>query len=916
MDPERWRRVTEIFHAALARDSGQRAAFVAEACGTDATLRADVDALLAGDAQARAGDDPFLAATPALAPGTALGPYRIELPLGAGGMGEVYKARDTRLNRTVAIKVLPAAIANEPELRQRFEREAQAIAALKHPNICVLHDVGRDQGIEYLVMEHLEGETLEQTLKKGAMPLGRALQYAIEIAEALHSAHRAGITHRDLKPGNVMLTRAGAKLLDFGLAKFGARANAFISATAMPTTPKTLTSEGTIVGTFQYMAPEQLEGKNADERTDLFAFGAVVYEMVTGRRAFAGDSRSSLIAAILRDEPPPMAAIQPVAPSALDAVVRACLAKDPDARLQSAHDVAQQLRWIRDGALQPAVVGTAQPSWRRRLLWIGTTALAAATVAGVLAYGVGRRSAPPAQPTLRQLTFSRGSIESARFTPDGQTVVYTAAWEGKPNQIFSMRVDTGESLPLPLPEGVAQSISRTGNLALLIKNDTLAQVPLGGGGVRELTGQVVAADWLPDGSALAAVRSDRLGHSWLEFPLGTKVHEWAGPVSNVRISPDGSTAAVMEGNVTGGGWLTFVDRAGQAKRMSREFSGLGCGVVWRSTGDEVWFTASEVGLNFGIHGVTRGDVQRVVHRNLGSECIQDLAGDGRALLLHERGRAGMVALAPGEQRERELSWFDFGRPNSLSADGRMVSFTESGAGVGPDPSAFVRRTDGSPAIRIAKGTAGGISPDGTHLLLTDEDRQALKVVPIGAGDVRRIDTGSPKTIAPVAVWTPDGSRIVFSARAVDRAARLFVVPAAGGPMQTLTPEGVAWNGGEIVVSPDSRFVLARERGKVWRYPIDGGARLPLDGLMPGDAPVRWSADGRSIWVLGGERPPMRIFQLDVATGRRTLSREIVNADPAGLVADYLRLLISADGKSYVYGYARTLSDLYVAEGVR
>jgi predicted Ser/Thr protein kinase/WD40 repeat protein len=916
MDPERWRRVTEIFHAALARESGQRAAFVAEACGTDASLRADVDALLAGDARARAGDDPFVASTPALTPGTELGPYRIESPLGAGGMGEVYKARDTRLNRSVAIKVLPAAFANEPELRQRFEREAQAIAALRHPHICVLYDIGHDQGVEFLVMEHLEGESLEQRLKKGALPLDRAMQYAIEIADALHSAHRAGVTHRDLKPGNVMLTKDGAKLLDFGLAKFGSRAGTFASATALPTTPHTLTSEGTIVGTFQYMAPEQLEGKDADARTDLFAFGAVVYEMITGRRAFAGDSRSSLIAAILRDEPPPLSSIQPIAPQALDAVVRACLAKDPDARLQSAHDVAQQLRWIRDGVLQPAVAATVQPSWRRRLLSIGTTALAAAAVAGVLAYAVGRRDAPPAQPTLRQLTFSRGYIDAAKFTPDGQSVVYAAAWDGKPTQIFSMRIDAGESLPLPLPEGIVQSISRTGELALLIKNGTLARVPLGGGGVRELTNQVVAADWLPDGSTLAALRSDRTGHTWLEFPLGTKVHEWSGGVSNVRISPDGSIAAVTEVNATGGGWLTFVDRKGQAKRMSREFSGVGCGLIWTTAGDEAWITASEVGANFSIHGVTRSGVQRVVHRSLGSECIQDLAGDGRALLLHEWGRAGMVALAPGAPRERELSWFDFGRPNSLSADGRIVSFTESGAGAGPDPSAFVRPTDGSPAIRIAKGSAAGISPDGTHMLLIDGERRVLKVVPIGAGEIRQVDTGTPKTIG-VAVWTPDGTRIVFAARDAGPQ-RLFVVGAVGGgPPRAVTPEGVAWGGGvELVVSSDSRYVLARERGKVWRYPIDGGTPLPLDGLLPGDLPVRWSVDGRSIWVLGGERPPMRIFQLNVATGRRTLRREIANPDPAGLAPEWLRLLISADGESYVYGYNRTLSDLYVAGGLR
>ena len=915
MDPERWHRVTEIFHAALNHTPGERAAFLDGAC-VDATLRADVDALLAGDARAQQAPDPMLAVPAAVSPGTELGPYRIESLLGVGGMGEVYGARDTRLNRPVAIKVLPSAFANDAELRQRFEREAQAIAALRHPRICVLYDIGHDQGVEFLVMEHLEGETLEHRLKKGALLLDHGMQYAIEIAEALHSAHRAGITHRDLKPGNIMLTKDGAKLLDFGMAKFGARAAASAGATAMPTTPRTLTSEGTIVGTFQYMAPEQLEGKNADERTDLFAFGAVVYEMITGRKAFTGDSRSNVVAAILRDEPPPMSTIQPVTPPALDVLVRTCLAKDPDARLQSAHDVAQQLRWIRDGVLGPASIATARPSWLRRLLPIAAAALVAAAGAGGLSYTAGRRASVQ-HPEMRQLTFKRGVIGAARFTPDGQSVVYAAAWDGRPTEMFSMRLDTGESQPLPIPQGSLHAISRTGELAMVIKNGTLAHVPLGGGGVRELANQVTLADWLPDGSALVAVRSDGLGHSWLEFPLGMKVHEWSGTIFNMRVSPDGSLVAVQEMNASGGGWITLVDRKGQAKRMTGEFSGFGNGLIWSRTGDEVWFSASAVGLNFGIHGVTRSGVQRVVHQAFGNQYIQDQTADGRVLIVHEWNRAGMVALAPGEQHERELSWLDFSRPFDLSADGTMVSFTESGAGVGPVSSAFVRPTDGSPAIRIGEGQSGGVSPDGNHLLMIEPGRRTLKVVPIGAGDVRRIDIGSPKIISNTD-WTPDGTRIVFAAREAGHLPRLFVVPAAGGPVRTITPEGVAGFGGgsPLVVSSDSRYILARDRGKVWRYPIEGGDPLPLMGLVPGDTPVRWSADGRSIWVLGGALPTIQVFELDVATGRRTLWREIATVDPAGFVRDFLRLLISADGKSYVYGYLRTLSDLYIADGVK
>jgi eukaryotic-like serine/threonine-protein kinase len=923
MDPERWRRVTEIFHAALARDSGQRAAFVAEACGTDTSLRAEVEGMLAGDAQALAGGDPFRLPGPAVASGTTLGPYRIESAIGAGGMGEVYKARDTRLNRSVAIKVLPSAFANDPELRQRFEREAQAIAALRHPHICVLYDIGHDQGVEFLVMEHLEGETLEQRLKKGALPLDRALQHAIEIAEALHSAHRAGITHRDLKPGNVMLTKDGAKLLDFGLAKFSARATAFASATALPTTPHTLTGDGTIVGTFQYMAPEQLEGKNADERTDLFAFGAVVYEMITGRRAFASNNRSSLIAAILRDEPAQMSTIQPVTPPALDVLVRTCLAKDPDARLQSAHDVAQQLRWIRDGVLQPAVAATVQPSWRDRLPWIAAAVLVAAAVTGVIAYLAGRRAAPPpTQPTVKQLTFRRGIIDTARFTPDGQSVVYTAGWDGGARQIFSLRVDTGESLPLPLPEGRLMSISRSGELAFLTKisgaTGTLAHVPLGGGGVRERLDQVIDAVWAPDGT-LAVLRSDRPNHSWLEYPLGTKIHEWAANVVEPSVSPDGSIVAVKEPNATGGGWVTFVDRRGTAKRMTSEFSGGAPGLVWNRGGDEAWFTGSEVGLNFGIHGVTLAGRQRVVHKSLGSEYIQDLNAEGRALIVHERPRAGMVALAPGQQHERDISWLDFGRPASLSADGTTVAFTESGAGVGPVVSAFVRKTDGSPAIRLTEGSAGGISPDGGAVLLTNVDHRSLQIVPIGAGQTQRLDVGNLANIG-FSTWTPDGRRAVFVGAEPGRPRRMFVVPIAGGAARPVTPEGVGWIGTEPVVSSDSRYVLARTPQGFSLYPIDGDdAPRPVKGLAAGDTPIRGCEDASSLWVLGADRSAPKIFKVNVDTGQRTLWRElayVVGADPAGLEPGWLRIHISADGKSYVYGYMRSQSDLYIVDGVK
>src|SRR5579863_4991807 len=276
-------------------------------------------------------------------PGKRLGPYEIFTAIGAGGMGEVYKARDTRLDRIVAIKVLPTHLADRAELRERFEREAKTIASLNHPHICTLYDTGNQDDIEYLVMEYLEGETLAQRLVKGALPIQQALQYAIEIADALDKAHRKGVTHRDLKPGNIMITKSGTKLLDFGLAKLKqVVAPANVPLSELPTVNDPLTAEGTIVGTMQYMAPEQLEGKEVDARTDIFAFGAVVYEMATGKRAFEGKSQASLIAAILEREPPPMSLLQPMTPQALDRVVRRCLAKEPDERWQSANDLTNE----------------------------------------------------------------------------------------------------------------------------------------------------------------------------------------------------------------------------------------------------------------------------------------------------------------------------------------------------------------------------------------------------------------------------------------------------------------------------------------------------------------------------------------------------------------------------------------------
>jgi serine/threonine protein kinase len=367
-----------------------------------------------------------------LSAGTRLGPYEIIAPLGAGGMGEVYRACDTRLTRTVAIKILPPHLAEHPDLRDRFTREAQAIASLNHPHICVLYDVSQHEGTDFLVMEHLEGETLAQRLTRGALPVDQTLRYAIEIADALDQAHRQGIVHRVLKPANVMLTKSGTKLLDFGLAKLRATDAAPGPGLSVLPTERGLTARGTILGTFQYMAPEQLEGKETDARADIFAFGALMYEMATGRKAFESKSQASLISAIMSAEPPPMSAVQPMTPPALDHVVKKCLAKDPDDRWQSAGDLASELRWVAEagsqaGAAAPVVVRRMR---REQLGWIVAAVLLLGLIAAV-AVAVGHLREVRKEPHAARFLVAAPEKSSFRWydapvvSPDGRQIAFT-----------------------------------------------------------------------------------------------------------------------------------------------------------------------------------------------------------------------------------------------------------------------------------------------------------------------------------------------------------------------------------------------------------------------------------------------------------------------------------------------------------
>jgi serine/threonine protein kinase len=455
-----WDHVKRVLWAALEQPPAERAAFLRDTCGGNEKLRVEVESLLIAHSAAasfadRAALDAHSAAAggppPQLQPRHRLGPYEIVKRIGVGGMGEVYKARDTRLNRVVAIKVLPEALASDPQFQARFEREASTISQLDHPHICTIHDVGEQNGIAFLVMQYLEGETLEDRLKKGPLSVDQALKCAVQIADALDAAHRRrdGITHRDLKPANVMLTRNGAKLLDFGIAKLRGPATS-LSMTVMTRLATISTGQGMLLGTLHYMAPEQVEGREADARSDIFALGVTLYEMVTGTRPFDGEAVASVIGAILKDDPPPISTRQPLSPRALDHVVRRCLAKDPEMRWQTARDLREELAWVAGDLTRPvntAPIGRSR--WRDRLAWlVAATAVAVLSIVSFVAFGRAAPELPVMQ--LDVLTPPTADPVSFAISPDGRQLVFVAT------------TDTGPKLWLrPLSESVARPLAGT-----------------------------------------------------------------------------------------------------------------------------------------------------------------------------------------------------------------------------------------------------------------------------------------------------------------------------------------------------------------------------------------------------------------------------------------------------------------------
>jgi Tol biopolymer transport system component/predicted Ser/Thr protein kinase len=851
-----------------------------------------------------------------LAAGTRLGPYEIVGPLGAGGMGEVYKGRDTRLDRTVAVKVLAAHLSSQPDLRARFEREARAVSALSHPHICVLHDVGQQDGIDYLVMEYLEGETLADRLQRGALPLPQALRHATDIADALDRAHRAGIVHRDLKPGNVMLTKSGAKLLDFGLAKLKkGPGREPISDLPTATDAKPLTGKGSLLGTVLYMAPEQLEGKEADPRTDIFALGAVLYEMLTGRRAFEAQSQASLIAAILEKQPPAITTLLPLTPPALERVVQTCMAKDPDERWQSAHDVAGELRWIAEGGSQAGAPAVASPptGWRQRRMRVATAALVASVLA-VTSFAIGwwsRRPffVAPAAVTRAVLPLTAGTRLAGwaspvlALSPDGRTLAFVAQPEGV-QQLYVRRLDRGQAERVPDSEGAEGPFFSPDGQWLGFAVGTS-----GRGGPRPelkkyspatgLTQVVAGIDdyfggcWGEDGQITYSARSSDLhrvpasGGRPMSIAATVKRGGQEGmlPLGWPQPLPGGRALLAIRADTLEIGRIVTLDL------VTKAFKDLGivAGYALYAPTGHLLYTTPEADLM-----AVPFDAARQELAGSPSAVLKDVALGAGGVPALAIARDGTLVYATGPLRDsgRELSRLvRIGRRGdveplplepgiynrvAVSPDGGRVAITTWGAALSIYDVAHDSR------LKLPSGAAGGFefpvwSPDGRRLAFTaghvelSADLDLFWQPADGSGDPEPLLIGLGEDLP--GSFTPDGRTLLYSrGQGIDDWRMGMLSPGEKSDPRWVLPSPEGERTPQL--SPDGAWLayaaLDGDKLRVFVRPFPGpGRRVPA--TPPGARGALWSANGRELVYRIGDRffaaPVTASPQLQVSPSR-------------------------------------------------
>ena len=865
--------------------------------------------------------------------GDHFGPYDIVSELGAGGMGVVFRARDTRLGRDVAIKTLPPESANDPVRLQRFQQEAQAASALNHPNVLAVYDVGEERGTPYLVTELLEGQSLRDHLRQGRLSARRAVEITVQVAAGLDAVHQKGIVHRDLKPDNLFLTGDGrVKILDFGVAR--------VLGTDTPPASRTLalTESGAVMGTAGYMSPEQVRGKPADIRSDLFALGAILYEMLAGHLAFPGETPVERGYAILNQEPLELAPLG--VPPALERVLRRCLEKNPEQRFQHARDLAFALEAITDPSGRAAILEAPPPRRRTPLPRALVPALGVLLFAGGGVW-VGLRlraaSAVPAREAsdlaINRVSFRNGTIVSARFASDGRGLVYAGAFEGEPLQVYAGALDGAALRPVVEPFTTLFDVSPTDELAVGAldrepgsgRGRVLSRVPLGGGTPRPLLEGVTSADFAQDGPGLLVTRATGAGTT-VEL-AGRVIASTAEQFDRARLSPNGTLVAYERHPVPHDdrGHVEIVDLNGRTVARSRDAWSLR-GLAWAPGGTEAWFTAADRSTQRSIRALSVDGRERRVFGAPGTLILHDIDAKGRTLVALNMMRFRLMGRVAGSDRERSLGWLDGSSPADLSADGRVLLFAEGFGANHAEIETWLRTFDGTPPVSLSTGWPRALSPDRKWAVVSPTPPFAsLTLVPTGPGSPRPLTAGSFGTIER-ARYFPDGTRLLIAATNAQGQPRLYVQS-----LQTEAGPGGTW--GDVPrqlcdedletwapPSPDGRTVAAMQpTGVAVLLAVDSGKVSPLPTLERGDRPLQWTSDGKGLLVgrrKSAEEPLLvTVLRLDLVTGALKELYRLGPTDTVG-ISKLENGVMTPDGTHYAYEAAQYSDELYVIDGLR
>ncbi len=880
--------------------------------------------------------------------GTTISHYTIISAIGKGGMGEVYKAHDSRLDREVAIKMLPPEFAGEKDRLLRFEQEAKATSALNHPNILTIYDIGEHDGTSFIVAELLEGEELRERLDERTIPLRKTIDYARQIVSGLSAAHEKGIVHRDLKPENIFITEDDRiKILDFGLAKIREAVDPHGSEDA---TKKAITQKGAVMGTVGYMSPEQVRGETIDNRSDIFSFGVVFFEMLTGKRLFEGDSVVETMHAILKqDVPETIGEDKPNVPPALDSIMRKCLEKKRERRFHSAHDLGFALEALStttssSGTNNTSVLGNVTvdseiPTRQWKYPAIAAAFLLLAAV-GVGLWFFGSRwlasdsASIESKVSYQPLTFEKGFIYAARFAPDGRTIVYSADWESQPRQLYVTSLDNPEYRPLGFPGADLLGISPSGELAILTgsqvvlgnpyyRSGTLAKASLTGGASRAELENVQFADFGPNNSMVVA-RTEN-AQSAIEFPVGNPVTEradvsTASKYVTPRISRSGDHLAYFD--VTSGSsnfFVTILDETKKPIAKSRGFDDW-WGLAWRSP-NEVWFAATERrGREVGIFSLATNGKERMVIRFPGSITLHDISPNGDALISLDRNTSSIELIDDTNSPPKDRSWRELGSLAGISSNDTLLINQIDSSG-GPSGSAYIWKPDDTQAVKIADGIGLALTPNADKaIILVEKPEPTVSIVPTGAGRSQKLDLG-PVVQVLWGSWLPDGRIVIQARKTASDAPQILVLSATGENPTPLFPADISIPETEFRgktgfggISPDGTRMFAADSssGKRMLCTIETGECEPIKGMSDNESSAGWSQDGSGLLVYRKGPGEVEVFRLDPDSGKRTLWKKVGPTRPS--TTGISSLDVSAKG-TIAYGYGESLSKLYLVKGL-